>query len=158
LGYPWLRSKSIFDIVLGAGKGQPCARNLLIEDIISLCQMVKFQSMDWRNVSMFWLIALPAFPFFLWVPTIEVRKSASDRQEISQLLKYLTGMLRQYKALPTFIPFSDSATSLPISFLNLDHPKVQRGDSAVYYTNINISYCKICLCRGLAFKWYMLVT
>jgi hypothetical protein len=77
------------------GKDLPYARNLLTEESMSLCHIVKLQSVGWMNISLFWLITLPTFAFLLWALTIEVGEPASDQQQqISQLRELATNPLR----------------------------------------------------------------
>jgi hypothetical protein len=74
----------VLDIVRGVGKDRPYARNALTEDNMSLCHIVKFQSVGWRNITLLWLITLPTFSFVLWVLTIEVGNPTGERQQVHQ--------------------------------------------------------------------------
>jgi len=74
----------VLDIVRGVGKDRPYARNFLTEENMSLCHIVKFQSVGWRNISLLWLITLPTLSFLLWVLTIEVGNPTGDGQQILQ--------------------------------------------------------------------------
>jgi hypothetical protein len=74
----------VLDIVRGVGKDRPYARNVLTEDNMSLCHIVKFQSVGWRNITLLWLITLPIFSFLLWVLTIEVGNPTGERQQVLQ--------------------------------------------------------------------------
>lgn len=74
----------VLDIARGAGKDRPYARNALTEDNASLCHIIKFQSVGWRNISLLWLITLPTLSFLLWVLTIEVGNPTGERQQVLQ--------------------------------------------------------------------------
>jgi hypothetical protein len=74
----------VLDIVRGVGKDRPFARNALTEDNLSLCHIVKFQSVGWRNITLLWLVTLPTFSFVLWVLTIEVGNPTGERQQVHQ--------------------------------------------------------------------------
>ena len=74
----------VLDLARGVGKDRPYARNYLIEENMPLCRVVKFQSVGWKNISLFWLITLPTISLLLWVLTIEVEKPTGDRQQILQ--------------------------------------------------------------------------
>jgi len=74
----------VLDLVRGVGKDRPYARNFLTEDNMSLCNIVKFQSVGWKNITLLWLITLSTFSFLLWVPTIEVGNPTGERQQVLQ--------------------------------------------------------------------------
>jgi hypothetical protein len=70
----------VLDVVRGSGKDQPFAKNLMTEENMSLCQIVKFQSVGWKNISLFWLVTLPTFALLLWVLTIKLKGPSDKRQ------------------------------------------------------------------------------
>ena len=72
----------VLDIVRGVGKDRPYARNFLTEDNMSLCHIVKFQSVGWRNITLLWLVVLPTFSSLLWILTIEVGNPTGERQQV----------------------------------------------------------------------------
>jgi hypothetical protein len=74
----------VLDVVRGEGNDRPFAKNLMNEENMSLCDIVKFQSVGWKNISLFWLITLPTFALSLWVLTIELKELPHERQQISQ--------------------------------------------------------------------------
>jgi len=76
---------NVLDIARGVGKDLPYARNLLIKENMSLCHIVKLQSVGWRNISLFWLIILPTMAFLLWVLTIEMGDPDDNQQQTSQV-------------------------------------------------------------------------
>jgi hypothetical protein len=63
----------VLDIVRGEGKNRPFAKNLMTEESKSLCHIVKFQSVGWKNINLFWLTTLLTFALLLWVLTIELK-------------------------------------------------------------------------------------
>ena len=49
-----------------------------------LCNIVKFQAVGWSNISLFWMITLPALGLLLWSLTIELNNSPEYRRQPSE--------------------------------------------------------------------------
>jgi hypothetical protein len=74
----------VLDVVRGQGKDLPFAKNLMNGESMSACDIVKFQSVGWNNVSLFWLITLPTFALSLWILTIELKEPPHEPEQTSQ--------------------------------------------------------------------------
>jgi hypothetical protein len=64
----------ILDIARGRGVADKNTHSLFWEMNSPICSMIKFPTLGWSNISLFWVVILPTFAFFLWVFSIEVEK------------------------------------------------------------------------------------
>lgn len=65
----------IMDIARGSGANVPGYMNLLKSKDVRICRIVKIPTVGWKNISLVWLILLPAFALFLWVFSLEMGSS-----------------------------------------------------------------------------------
>ena len=56
----------VLDIARGRGVGDKSAQNLFWEMNSPIRSMIKFPTLGWRNISLFWTVILPTLAFFLW--------------------------------------------------------------------------------------------
>jgi hypothetical protein len=87
----------VVDAVRGELKYQSdgrIAKNLMQANETGMCNMVKFQSIGWKNLSLFWLLTLPTLGFLLWILTMELKNQSEDANE-EQTEIVLTWLIRE---------------------------------------------------------------
>ena len=64
----------VLDVARGRGVDDRSAKNALPEINSSICNMIKFPTLGWKNISLFWMTVLPTLAFFIWLFSIEVEE------------------------------------------------------------------------------------
>jgi len=61
----------VFDIARGTHSQTPFARNVMPDSFRGMCNIVKFPTDGWTNISLIWLIAIPLLVTVLWISTVQ---------------------------------------------------------------------------------------